>query len=151
MGGFSQPVIGSHGDFVFGSIYVGDLEGKKQFAGGKALPTLIFEPIAFGGLAALLLAITLRTPAKPPSQLTLKEKIAKMDLAGTVLFISSIVCLFLALQWGGLEYPWSDARVWCLVLGFGLLMIAFIALQLFLGEKYALFYTNYRNEDKILQ
>lgn len=61
----------------------------------------------------------------------------RMDLGGTILFISSMVCLFLALQWGGLEYPWSSSRVWGLILGFGLLMIAFVALQLHLGDEYA--------------
>jgi uncharacterized membrane protein (DUF485 family) len=69
-------------------------------------------------------------------KLSAKEKIIKMDLGGTVLFISSIICLFLALQWGGNEVPWSDSKTWGLILGFGLLMIAFIVLQLRMGEKY---------------
>lgn len=58
-----------------------------------------------------------------------------MDLGGTVLFISSIVCLFLGLEWGGNEIPWVDFKAWGLLLGFGLLMIAFVALQLHTGEK----------------
>jgi hypothetical protein len=84
-----------------------------------------------------MFAVALRTSAEKPMKLTLKEKIIRMDPAGTILFISSIVCLFLALQWGGLEFPWSHSRVWGLILGSGLLMVAFITLQIHLGEKYA--------------
>jgi hypothetical protein len=49
------------------------------------------------------------------------------------------VCLFLALQWGGNEVPWSHSKAWGLLLGFGLLFVAFVILQLHLGEKYKSF------------
>jgi hypothetical protein len=82
-----------------------------------------------------------REPKRESSILTYREKLLKMDFGGTILFISSIVCLFLALQWGGNEVPWSDSKAWGLLLGFSLLLIAFIALQIHLGEKYTLYLT----------
>lgn len=85
-----------------------------------------------------MMLFSFREPKREALKLTLKEKLVRMDLGGTVLFVSSIVCLFLGLEWGGNELPWSDSKVWGLLLGFGLLMTAFIVLQLHMGEKYAL-------------
>lgn len=78
-----------------------------------------------------------REPKREPLKLTVREKLLKMDFGGTILFIASIVCLFLALQWGGNDVPWSNPRPWGLLLGFALLLIAFIILQIHMGEKYA--------------
>ncbi|KAF7117596.1 hypothetical protein CNMCM5793_006688 [Aspergillus hiratsukae] len=38
-------------------------------------------------------------------------------------------CLNLALQWGGIVYQWSDAKVFGCLIGFGLLLITFLGLQ----------------------
>lgn len=40
-----------------------------------------------------------------------------------------IVCLLLALQWGGSKYPWSNGRIIALFVVFGVLLIAFSAIQ----------------------
>jgi hypothetical protein len=45
------------------------------------------------------------------------------------------VCLLLALQWGGTKYPWSDARIIALFVVFGLLIIAFMVIQVLSGER----------------
>ena len=57
-----------------------------------------------------------------------------MDLLGAFFLICGIVCLLLALQWGGITYAWSDSRVWGCLLGFGLIIAVFIALQFWRGE-----------------
>jgi Fungal trichothecene efflux pump (TRI12) len=90
---------------------------------------------AFGGLSVLLMLFGFREPKREALKLSIKEKLVRMDLGGTVLFIASISCLFLGLEWGGNEIPWANSRAWGLLLGFGLLMVAFIALQLHMGEK----------------
>ena len=58
-----------------------------------------------------------------------------MDIPGATLFVSAIICLLLSLQWGGTKYPWSHSTVWGCILGFALLMAAFIALQFRLGDE----------------
>jgi uncharacterized membrane protein len=58
-----------------------------------------------------------------------------MDLLGALFLISAIVCLLLALQWGGITYPWSNSKVWGNLLGFGLLISTFTAIQFWRGEK----------------
>lgn len=40
-----------------------------------------------------------------------------------------IICLLLALQWGGSKYPWGEGRIIALFVLFGVLLIAFIAIQ----------------------
>ncbi|KAK5807049.1 hypothetical protein VI817_001307 [Penicillium citrinum] len=58
-----------------------------------------------------------------------KQLLAEFDIAGTVVFLPSVICLLLALQWGGTKYPWSNGRVIALFVVFGVLMIAFLFLQ----------------------
>lgn len=53
---------------------------------------------------------------------------------GTILFISAIICLLIALQWGGSQYPWSDGRQIALLTVFGILIIAWVISQWMGGE-----------------
>jgi hypothetical protein len=36
----------------------------------------------------------------------------------------------LALQWGGIVYPWSNAKVYGCFIGFGLILALFIVMQM---------------------
>ncbi|CAG8971355.1 hypothetical protein HYALB_00005974 [Hymenoscyphus albidus] len=91
--------------------------------------------LPFGAIAAIIFFLGFKSPVMKPSTLTFKEKLMEMDVPGTVLFVTSMTTLFLALQWGGSDYPWSNSKVWGLLLGSGLLFSAFLALQTYLGEK----------------
>ena len=68
------------------------------------------------------------------ANLHFKEKIARLDIYGTVIFVPCIVCLLLALQWGGQQYAWSDGRIIALLTLFGVLLIIFIGIQLWQQE-----------------
>jgi hypothetical protein len=59
----------------------------------------------------------------------------KLDPIGTVIFVPAIVCLLLALQWGGVTYEWSNSRIIAIFVVFGVAVVAFIALQFVFGEK----------------
>ncbi|KPM40577.1 hypothetical protein AK830_g6010 [Neonectria ditissima] len=66
----------------------------------------------------------------PPHQgRPLKQKIASLGFKSALVLTATLVCLFLALQWGGAEYEWSDSRVWGCFLGFGLLLGVFGFIQ----------------------
>lgn len=58
-----------------------------------------------------------------------QERTKQLDPIGTTFFIPAIVCLLLALQWGGSKYPWKDARVIALFVLFGIFIIIFVAIQ----------------------
>ena len=63
--------------------------------------------------------------ASPYHALPYREKIARLDLTGTVLLIPSIVCLLLALQFGGTRFGWSDSRIISMLVLFVLLLGGF--------------------------
>lgn len=65
---------------------------------------------------------------------TWKDKLKRLDPVGSLLLLSSILCLVLALQWGGVTYAWSDARIIVLLIVFGLLLVFFIITELYLDD-----------------
>ena len=89
-----------------------------------------------GGLAAGLILLFFTAPKQAkPQQATFKEKILQLDLAGSFIFMAAIVCLLLALQWGGTTKPWSDGSVIGTLVAFGVLMIIFIANEILMNER----------------
>lgn len=60
--------------------------------------------------------------------------IKRLDPLGMSLFAPSIVCLLLALQWGGSIYAWNNARIIALFVVFGVLFLAFVAVQVWKPE-----------------
>ncbi|KAH8820686.1 permease of the major facilitator superfamily [Xylogone sp. PMI_703] len=66
---------------------------------------------------------------------TWKEKLDKIDIVGTAIFVPSIISLLLALQWGGSKYGWQDARIIVLLILSGALISAFAFQQYRRGEK----------------
>ncbi|KAM0546220.1 hypothetical protein ACHAPJ_011006 [Fusarium lateritium] len=88
--------------------------------------------LPLGAIMALIICFyypnSLGTP--PNSDRTLKEKLTSLGLKSSLVLSGTLVCLFLALQWGGSVYPWSDSRVWGCLLGFGLLLILFVVIQI---------------------
>jgi hypothetical protein len=60
---------------------------------------------------------------------TWRDRIAMLDLPAFSLFLASILCLILALLWGGKEYSWKNARIVVLFVLFGVIMVAFMLVQ----------------------
>lgn len=100
------------------------------------------------GLLTALFIFFFFHPTKKAKALSVgwKARLEQFDLFGTLVFLPMIVCLLLALQWGGSKYPWSDGRVTCdvtvqiaanIVTGriiaclvlFGVLCIIFVGIQ----------------------
>jgi MFS family permease len=58
-----------------------------------------------GGLAIVVIFAILRLPERRKTEpLTWKESLLRLDLIGNLFLIPSIVCLLLALEWGGTTY-----------------------------------------------
>lgn len=91
--------------------------------------------LPIGGATALALLFFLHLPhTSSTSQSTWFQTISRFDPIGTLLFTPCIVCLLLALQWGGTQYAWSDGRIIALFVVFGILLIAFVAVQFWVGD-----------------
>ncbi|KAL7929789.1 MFS general substrate transporter [Trichoderma chlorosporum] len=90
-------------------------------------------------LAGLTIVITILFMGEEENSeqltLTLKEKIHRLDLSSLALFIPAIVCLILALQWGGTNYTWSNWRVFVLFIISGCFLFAFGFNQYRKGEE----------------
>lgn len=69
-----------------------------------------------------------------PKLQTWIERLRALDPIGTLFFMPAMVCLLLALQWGGTEYSWSNGRIIALLVLFGILTIAFLLMQVRLKE-----------------
>ncbi|KAI0381311.1 MFS transporter [Hypomontagnella monticulosa] len=91
--------------------------------------------LPLGGITVIFLIFFL--PAKPPPQpgVAWKEQIKQLDLPGTFFLIPSVICLLLALQWGGSQYSWGDGRIIALFVVFGVLSICFWGVQLWQGDR----------------
>ena len=72
-----------------------------------------------------------KTHAQPTD---LKSRFLSLDPVGTAVFMPGIVCLLIALQWGGTKYSWHDPRIIGLLVVFVVLIIIFIVVQMKNGE-----------------
>ncbi|KAI9880358.1 MAG: hypothetical protein M1830_003969 [Pleopsidium flavum] len=91
--------------------------------------------LPFGGIALLTVFFFFKNPERKQNTLTVREKIEQIDILGAFFLICAIVCLLLALQWGGSVYPWSDSKVVGCLVGFGLIIAVFLFLQFKLGDR----------------
>ena len=85
--------------------------------------------LPIGGVAMVILFFILHIPGARNTNTSWREQISQLDPIGTVFFISGIICLLLALQWGGSTYPWKDGRIITLLVLFAVLISVFIAIQ----------------------
>ncbi|RMX99898.1 hypothetical protein D0868_09303 [Hortaea werneckii] len=78
----------------------------------------------------MFIILLILKPAPPQFQgLTLKQKVTRLDLLGELFLVPCVICLLLALQWGGSAYAWSDGRIIVLLIVFGVLFLAFVLVQ----------------------
>ena len=63
------------------------------------------------------------------------NQLKQMDLPGTMCLLPGVICLLLALQWGGSAYPWKNGRIIALFVLAGFLFIAFIVIQYTSGDR----------------
>lgn len=125
---FSLILNNSLGDSVSGSTCVSSPSNTSisVLINGSALGTVMVLIIYF--------YYPLSLGEAPDRDHPLKEKILGLGLKSAVILAGALICLFLALQWGGTKHPWSDSRVWGCLVGFVLHLTLFVYIQIRQGE-----------------
>ncbi|EXF78975.1 major facilitator superfamily transporter [Colletotrichum fioriniae PJ7] len=88
--------------------------------------------LPLGAVALVVIAFVMKPPEQNLGESSLWDKLKQLDFAGTSVFIPGVVCLLLALQWGGVEYAWSNGRIIALLVLAVVLLLSFIAIQILL-------------------
>lgn len=76
-------------------------------------------------------AFTIKVPNSKTTSLPWKEKLWQLDPLGALCLVPGVICLVLALQWGGQAYAWSSGRVVALLTVMSTLLVSFVAVQIF--------------------
>ena len=63
--------------------------------------------LPFGAVAMVAIFYFMRIPKRETEKLPFTQKMSQLDAPGTVLLVPGVVCLVLALQWGGQTYAVS--------------------------------------------
>ncbi|KAI9702669.1 MAG: hypothetical protein M1820_006053 [Bogoriella megaspora] len=88
------------------------------------------------GALTIVCIIVLFRPAKHTSDnSSLRGRIASLDLFGSLLAIAVTVMLLLALQWGGVTFPWSHPTMIGLLVGSGAGALIFVLWQYHRGTE----------------
>ncbi|KAJ7780774.1 major facilitator superfamily domain-containing protein [Mycena maculata] len=100
--------------------------------GDRPFVVALLDLCCIGGITLLVITFFFKTAGatRKSQTMSLWERINQFDPFGTIVFIPAVVCLLLALQWGGSKYPWSNGRIIALLMLFGVLISAFIAVQI---------------------
>ncbi|KAH8556632.1 major facilitator superfamily domain-containing protein [Umbelopsis sp. PMI_123] len=85
--------------------------------------SIFFLCLGVGFIALILTIISIEEPTRNTMSM---QRLADIDLAGSAIWSIAIVCLVLALSWGGSTYPWSAPSVITLlcIAGVGIIIFA---------------------------
>ncbi|KAJ1679269.1 hypothetical protein EV182_002387 [Spiromyces aspiralis] len=86
--------------------------------------------IPIGIIAAAVIGFQLRTVPTQRLPGTWKTRLRRVDLLGTLLFVTTMVLLILALTWGGNQYHWRSAAVIAPLCFSAALAVVFIIVEL---------------------
>ncbi|KAI4273548.1 MAG: hypothetical protein L6R38_006318 [Xanthoria sp. 2 TBL-2021] len=90
--------------------------------------------LPIGAVAVLIIIFFVDIPSPEGAATTRMEKVKQLDPLGNLVFLPAMVCLLLAIQWGGSKYNWSDGRIVALLVLFGVLIVTWFWTQIHAKE-----------------
>ncbi|EEH21719.2 hypothetical protein PABG_03935 [Paracoccidioides brasiliensis Pb03] len=68
-------------------------------------------------------------------KISLIGQLKQMDLPGTAVILLGVICLVLALRWGGTKYEWKNRRIIVLLAIVAALLVGFVIIQVISGDR----------------
>jgi hypothetical protein len=87
-----------------------------------------------GALTFACVFFFLHLPSPPREKLPILAQLKRLDPIGLLFFVPSMVCLILALQWGGTTDPWSTPKIIGLLVTFAVTFIAFLVVEFMMPD-----------------
>ncbi|KAJ7661932.1 putative MFS multidrug transporter [Mycena polygramma] len=122
---------------ILGAVYwVGSVVGPLIGGALTDKATCFYINLPMGAVTMLIIILFFKPPVmrRVAGQMSLVDRIQQFDPWGTIIFVPGIVCLLLALQWGGSKYAWSDGRIIALLVLFAIIMVVFSGIQIWKQE-----------------
>ncbi|PYH97698.1 MFS general substrate transporter [Aspergillus ellipticus CBS 707.79] len=130
-----RPIYTASITFMYGVASVtGPLMGG-MFTDHVTWRWCFYINLPVGGLTILFIYLCFTAPKSVKTHSGLKSNLSQFDLPGLFFFLPCIVCILLALQWGGATYTWGNVRIIVLFVLFGVLISIFVVLQILEDEK----------------
>jgi len=85
--------------------------------------------LPLGGVVIVFVFFLLHIPNRPETKIPFKDKLRQLNALGLLALVPGVVCLCLALQWGGTTYTWRNGRIIALLVLSFVLLIAFVLIQ----------------------
>lgn len=105
------------------------------FTDGPGWRWCFYINLPLGAVTIVVITLFFKSPKrKAEKKVPFWERMKQLDLIGTAVFVCAVVCMLLALQWGGSSYPWNDYRIILCFTMSGVLIIAFVVLQYLQGD-----------------
>ncbi|TQN65339.1 Aspyridones efflux protein [Colletotrichum shisoi] len=92
--------------------------------------------LPIGAATVVVIMLFFPDPERFVPQQDWRTRLVQIDPLGNLLFMPAVICLLLALHWGGVTYPWTSARILVLFAVFAIGMLGFLLLQ-YIGQETA--------------
>ncbi|ESU11755.1 hypothetical protein SNK03_011739 [Fusarium graminearum] len=90
--------------------------------------------LPIGAITVFVILFFFPEPVRDIEPATWRVRFWQLDPIGTAIFMPAIVCLLLALQWGGVDYDWDDSVITSLFMLSAFLLIVFVYIQYKMDE-----------------
>ncbi|KAM5347709.1 hypothetical protein ACJ41O_007533 [Fusarium nematophilum] len=85
--------------------------------------------LPIGLVTVVVIGFFFPDPERDIEPTTWRVRAWQLDPIGTCIFMPAVVCMLLALQWGGVDYDWDDSRITSLLMLAAALLLVFVYVQ----------------------